>query len=158
MGPDNPWSPEWRPDPSGDRLRGIKAARRGALLAGLIYLLLAAVVLAVGSVPDDFVPLVASIGLPGIVLLGAGLTPAALGSRIESVFAGIAFAIGAPVASVTSMVIGSAILDVLDEVDDLPAQVLRAGVLTALSLAPLLGAAAAAWVIAVRRFARVGSG
>lgn len=154
MGPDNPWSPDWRPDPTGDRLRGIRAARSGAVLAGLVYLPIAGVVLAVSPLPDDIAVAALVVGLPGVALLGAGLTPAALGSWFESVFAGIAFAVGSPVASVVSLVIGAAVIDLLDEVDDLPARVLRAGVITAVGIAPLLAAAAAAWVVTVRRLAR----
>ena len=41
MGPNNPWSPNWRPDPTGRRLVAIRAARRGALLAGIAYIPLA---------------------------------------------------------------------------------------------------------------------
>ena len=43
MGPANPWSPNWQPDPSGGRLLRIRAARRGALLAAAIYLPVATV-------------------------------------------------------------------------------------------------------------------
>jgi len=36
MGPGNPWSPNWRPDPTGRRLAAIRTARRGALLAAIL--------------------------------------------------------------------------------------------------------------------------
>ena len=43
MGPSNPWSPNWQPDPTGRRLLTIRAARRGAFLAAGIYLPIAVV-------------------------------------------------------------------------------------------------------------------
>ena len=36
MGPANPWSPNWRPDPTGHRAIAIRSSRRGALLAGVL--------------------------------------------------------------------------------------------------------------------------
>lgn len=71
MGPNNPWSPTWRPDPTGGRLRAIRAARRGALLAGLVYLPAAAAVVVVSPMPDEVEVLVLGIGLPGVALLAA---------------------------------------------------------------------------------------
>ena len=32
-----PWDPNWRPDPTGRRLVAIRAARRGALAAAVIF-------------------------------------------------------------------------------------------------------------------------
>ena len=32
-----PWDPNWRPDPTGRRLEAIRAARRGALAAAVIF-------------------------------------------------------------------------------------------------------------------------
>jgi len=47
-----PWDPNWRPDPTGRRLVAIRAARRGALAAGVIFGSLE-VVATVVSVPVD---------------------------------------------------------------------------------------------------------
>lgn len=157
MGPDNPWSPNWRPDPSGGRLVAIRAARRGAVFAGLVYLPLSAAVLTLQPLPVPTV-LAASallVGLPGVALLGAGLGPATLGARIDAVVAGVAFAIGAPVAAVTSIVIGAVVLRMLATGGpDLAGSILRGGVLAALGVAPLVALGSACWVIAVRRLGR----
>ena len=73
MGPNNPWSPQWRPDPTGRRLAGIRTARRGALLAAVAYVPLAAAAIATSQLPRDVELLVLAIGSPGVALLGAGL-------------------------------------------------------------------------------------
>jgi len=39
MGPNNPWSPDWRPDTTGRRLATIRLMRWGALIAAILYLL-----------------------------------------------------------------------------------------------------------------------
>ena len=52
------------------------------------------------------VVLIATLTWPGLALLGAGLAPAAVGSRVDAVAAGIALGIGAPIAAITSIVIG----------------------------------------------------
>ena len=48
---------------------------------------------------------VAALSLPGLALLGAGLTPAALGSRTSAASAGLAMGVGVPVAAVASAMI-----------------------------------------------------
>ena len=157
MGPDNPWSPNWRPDPSGSRLVAIRAARRGALLAGLVYLPLSAAVLALQRlpVPTSLAASALLVGLPGVALLGAGLAPATLGARIDAFVAGVAFAIDAPVAAVTSIVIGAVVLSLFMEGGpDLAGSILRGGVLAALGVAPLVALSAGFWVVAVRRVGR----
>lgn len=154
MGPDNPWSPNWRPDPSGSRLVAIRAARRGALLAGIVYLVVGASVVAVSSLPDVVALLALAIGLPGVSLLGAGLAPSTLGARVDAVVTGIAFAIGAPVAAVTSVVIGAFVLGIFLPGSNLAGPLLRGGVLVAIGVAPVVVLAAASWVLAVRRLAR----
>lgn len=155
MGPDNPWSPNWRPDPSGHRLEAIRAARRGGLLAGIVYLPVGASVLAVSEIPDAVALLALVVGLPAVGLLGAGLAASALGSRPEAVVTGIAFAIGAPVAAVTSIVIGAFFLSLFARGHpDLAGPILRAGVMAAVGVAPLVAVAAAIWVLGVRRLAR----
>lgn len=154
MGPDNPWSPNWRPDPTGGRLIAIRAARRGALLAGLLYLPTGAIALVMSPIAmtDDVRLLVLVVGLPAVALLGAGLAPSTLASRIDAVVAGIALAIGAPVAAVTSILIGALVLDVFAPPNvDLFGPLLRGGVMAAVGVAPLVALASAAWVLAVRR-------
>lgn len=155
MGPDNPWSPTWRPDPSGGRLAAIRAARRGGLLAAIVYLPVGASVLAVSDLPDAVALVALVVGLPAVALLGAGLTASALGSRPEAVVTAVAFAIGAPVAAVTSLVIGAFVLGLfVHGSPDLAGPILRAGVIAALGVAPLVALAAALWVVVVRRISR----
>lgn len=152
MGTSNPWSPDWRPDPTGGRLIAIRAARRGALLAGVLYLPVG--IAAALTVPERFeIEVVAiAVGLPGVALLGAGLAPAAIGSRIDAVVVGIALAIGAPVASVASLVISGFVVDSwVGDSSYFAAPFLRAGVLAALRVAPLVALGAAVWVLLVRR-------
>jgi hypothetical protein len=163
MGPANPWSPSWRPDPSGRRLADIRAARRGAILAALLYLPVGVVALsmapqpaAIGSVSAQTLEALAiALGLPAVALLGAGLAPAALGSRIDAAVVVIAFAVGAPVAAVTSLVIGGLLLGAYTAGDaELAGRILRGGVSTAAGASPLVVVAATAWVVVVRRMAR----
>jgi hypothetical protein len=155
MGPNNPWSPAWRPDPTGNRLAAIRAARRGALLAGIFYLPIGAAALEPGPLVREVALTALVVGLPGVALLGAGLAPAALGSRIDAVVVGIAFAIGAPVAAVTSIVIGAFVVGAfLGGGTDLAGPILRAGVSVALGVAPLVGLGAACWVCVVRWLSR----
>ena len=161
MGPSNPWSPNWRPDPTGGRLVTIRAARRGAYLAAAIYLPIAGVAALLAAnpladLPRVFAAPIATIavlsGVVGVALLGAGLAPAALGSRIDAFVVGIALAIGAPVAATASFVIWGWVIDSwMAERADFAAPFLRAGVLAALQLAPLVAAGAAAWVVILRR-------
>ena len=76
--------------------------------------------------------LVVVIGSAGVALLGAGLAPAAVGSLVDALVVGVALAIGAPVAAVTSMVIAGVIVDAaLTDVDDLPGTILRRGIVSA---------------------------
>lgn len=154
MGSSNPWSPDWRPDASGTRLATIRAARRGALVAALVYLPVGAVaaLFAHLPLPEALAASAVVVGLPGVALLGAGLAPATLGATVDAVVAGIAFAIGAPVAAVTSVLIGGWLLSLIAAGDvDLAGPILRTGVLAALGVAPGVGLAAAIWVTAVRR-------
>jgi hypothetical protein len=154
MGPDNPWSPSWRPDPSGTRLARIRVARRGAVLAGLAYLPVGAAVLVNGPASPEVVIGALLVGLPGIALLGAGLAPATSGSRVDAVVAGLAFGIGAPVAAVTSLLIGGFIIDgFIGESDRFAGPILMTSVRTAVAIAPVLALASAAWTVATRRLA-----
>ena len=136
-------------------------ARRGAWLAAAIYLPIAAVAAALAADPVTTLPTsywapLATIavlsGVAGVALLGAGLTPAALGSRIDAVVVGIAMAIGAPVAATASLVIWGWVIDSwMGESADLAAPFLRAAVLAAVQVAPLVALGAAAWVMILRR-------
>jgi hypothetical protein len=162
MGPSNPWSPDWRPDPTGGRLLTIRVARRGAYLAAAIYLpigIIAASLVATPLVglPSTWSAPIAALallsGLPGIALLGAGLAPAALGSRIDAVAVAVALAVGAPVAATASFVISGWIIDSwVGGSSDFAAPFLRAGVSAAVQVAPLVALGATAWVVLLRRF------
>lgn len=161
MGPANPWSPNWRPDPSGRRLATIRTARRGGLLAAVLFAPVGAIGMAVLPAIEPLLTLPASVlaglaALAGVGLLGAGLAPAAVGSRIDGVVVGLALALGVPVAAVTSALIGTwllgSALDGFDEGGRLAGEVLRRGVSGAISLSPLIAVASATWVTAVRRW------
>lgn len=110
--------------------------------------------------------LVALFSLPGLALLGAGLTPAALGSRLSATSAGLAMGVGVPVAAVTSAMIGAFVVvsfvvaaargDGVARGADAAGLLLRAGVIAAVRISPLIAVASAAWVLLVRRLARTG--
>lgn len=158
MGPGNPWSPDWRPDPTGRRAAAIRSSRRGAILAALLLwpIALLATVTSPG-IDETWVTraaLLAALSWPGLALLGAGLAPAAIGSRVDAAAAAVALAIGAPVAAVLSTVIGVAILFAFWDgarVDEAVGLTIRLGVLGALRYAPLVAAVVLVWVILVRR-------
>jgi hypothetical protein len=160
MGPANPWSPNWRPDPTGRRLIAIRSSRRGALWAGVLLwpLVLLAAVTTPGAMelPDvRQVVLIAALSWPGLALLGAGLAPAVLGSRIDAVVAGLALGIGAPIAAITSTLIGVAIAAPLYSTDATLGEAIgltiRLGVLGAIRFAPLVALAVTIWIIVVRQ-------
>jgi hypothetical protein len=161
MGPSNPWSPDWRPDPTGGRLSTIRVARRGSFLAAAIYLPIGVVAAALTASPLVGLPAnlagpIATIavlsGLAGVALLGAGLAPAALGSKVDATVVGFALAIGAPVAATASFVIWGWVIDSwMGESSDVAAPFLRAGVSAAIRVAPLVAIGAGAWVVIVRR-------
>ena len=162
MGPANPWSPNWRPDPTGHRAIAIRSSRRGALLAGVLLwpLVLLATLTTPGALDADVrqVVLVAALSWPGLALLGAGLAPAALGSRIDATVAGIALAIGAPIAAITSALIGVAIIASISStgagVGEALGMTIRLGVLGALRWAPLLVVVVVVWLVVVRQTER----
>lgn len=140
----------------------IKMARRGGLLAALLFAPVGAVALATLPAIDPLgTPMASTLaglaGLTGVGLLGAGLAPAALGSRIDGVMVAIAMGLGVPVAAVTSALIGTflagSIADGFDHGARLAGEVLRGGVSGALQLSPLIGLACAVWVMMVRRLA-----
>lgn len=129
--------------------------RRGAVLAGVVYVALAIAVRVASPLPEPLIVAALVVGLPGVALLGAGLTPAASGSRPEAVVAGLAFAVGIPVAAVTSLLIGGFVLGVMAHGDvDLTAPILRSGVTQAVAVAPAVGLAAVIWTAWVRRVSR----
>jgi hypothetical protein len=161
MGPANPWSPNWRPDPTGQRAELIRSSRRGAFWAGL--LLWPLVLLATITTPDVPTQLqprhilaIAALTWPGLALLGAALAPAAVGSRIDAVVAGVALAIGAPIAAISSMLISvtlvAALFDPVGGVGPAVGTTIRLGVLGGLRFAPLVAAAVILWILLVRRF------
>jgi len=164
-----PWDPNWRPDPTGRRLVAIRAARRGALVAALIFGSLE-VVATVAAVPSD-APLasaspalgvmLALFSLPAIALLGAGLTSAALGPPPTAASAGLAMAVGVPVAAVTSAMIGAFILVGLAGTSmghadgaEVAGVLLRTGVTAAVRISPLIAIGSVVWVLLVRRLGR----
>ena len=139
----------------------IRLARRGALLAAVLFAPVGAVGMAILPPLDPLISPVASAlaglaGLAGVALLGAGLAPAANGSRVDGVAVGVALAVGVPVAAVTSALIGTFIagsaLHGFDEGGFLAGQVLRGGVGGAVRLSPLIALASALWVVVVRRW------
>jgi hypothetical protein len=163
-----PWDPNWRPDPTGRRLEGIRAARRGAVAAAVLFgsLEVVATVLAISD-PRlvDAAPLmgamVALFSLPALALLGAGLTPAAMGTPPTAASAGLAMAVGVPVAAVTSAMIGAFVLVGLGgaasghmDGAEISGVILRNGVTAAVRISPLIAVASVAWVVLVRRLGR----
>jgi hypothetical protein len=158
MGPANPWSPNWRPDPTGHRLIAIRSSRRGAFWAGVLLwpLVLLATLTTPGATEADVrqIVLVAALSWPGLALLGAGLAPTALGSRIDALVAGVALGIGAPVAAITSTLIGVAIILAVSSTGASTGEALgltiRLGVLGAMRFAPLVVLAVTLWLFVVR--------
>jgi hypothetical protein len=167
-----PWSPNWRPDPTGRRLAAIRVARRGGLLAGLIFTPL--VWLAAALTPTEAVTLpppldssswmlrtalVALFCAPGIALLGAGLAGSALGPRSTAAITGVAIAVGVPVAAVTSgmiaVFVAIAIGNGVGDATAIAGQLLRGGVTAAVRVSPLIVVGSVVWVVLVRRFASV---
>jgi hypothetical protein len=96
--------------------------------------------------------------LPGLALLGAGLTPAALGSRSSAISAGIAMGVGAPVFAVLSAMLAVwIVVGVLvdhDTAGDVAGLVLRDGVTAAVRISPLIAVGCVIWVVGIRRLGR----
>ncbi|MFP5343773.1 MAG: hypothetical protein ACLGIJ_12775 [Candidatus Limnocylindria bacterium] len=152
--PSNPWSPGWRPDPSGGRLAAIRTARRGMVVALAAYAVVAAGVLLDSGPDGTLLAMGLAIGIPAVMLLGAGLATTACGGRIDAVAAALAFAVGMPVAAVTSLVIAGWVLDgFATGSSDLAGTILRRSVTEAVAAAPFVAAAAGLWVAGVRRLA-----
>jgi hypothetical protein len=166
-----PLDPNWRPDPTGKRLVAIRSARRGAAASALIFGPLEILAIAVGlSSAQADARLDANTGLtlllgfivtafsmPGLALLGAGLTSAALGNRSSAISAGVAIGVGVPVAAVTSLVIGAFVAvsfaSGAGAGTAAAGVVIRTGVSSASRIWPFILLGAAAWVLIVRRFA-----
>ena len=158
----SPSHPQWEPDPTGQRLATIRAARRGALLAALIFGAILAVAVWLNPPDGAAAPagagfLVCVMSLPGLAMLGAGLTPAALGSRASAVSAGVAMGVGVPVFAVLSAMFAIWIVVGLlvdhDTAGDVAGLVLRDGVTAAVRISPLIGVGCVFWVWMVRRLA-----
>lgn len=120
----------------------------------LAYLGVAAVAVAGEATDRPLLGIGLLVGIPAVMLLGAGLASAANGSRIDAAAVAVAFAVGMPVAAVTSLVIAGWILDGFAAGRlDIAGDVLRRGVSEAVQAAPAVALAAIAWVAAVRRWA-----
>jgi hypothetical protein len=139
-------------------------ARRGGLLAAVLFAPVGAAGMAMLPAIEPLLTPQASIlagvaGIAGVALLGAGLAPAALGSRIDGAVGGLALGLGVPVAAVTSAIIGTYLagsaIDGFDEGGRLAGQVLRSGVSGAIRLSPLIAIASTVWVVVVRRWGAV---
>jgi Na+-transporting NADH:ubiquinone oxidoreductase subunit NqrD len=104
---------------------------------------------------------IALMALPALALLGAGLAPTAVGSRVDAMVVGVALAIGAPVAAALSTAIAVFLVLAMSDFDELagPAvgEVIRMGVISALRVAPLLAIVAVLWVIVIRVLERRGA-
>ena len=89
--------------------------------------------------------------LPGLALLGAALTPAAIGSRTSAATAGLAMGVGVPVAAVASAMIAVWIVVAFvsgpDRAGQLAGMVLRDGVSAAARVSPVVVVATVAWVV-----------
>lgn len=136
-------------------------ARRGALLAAVLFAPIGAAGMAMLPAIDPLLSppataLAGLAGIAGVALLGAGLAPAAIGSRIDGAVVGVALGLGVPVAAVTSALIGTYLagsaVDGFDEGGRLAGQVLRSGVSGAIRLSPLIAIASAVWVVVIRRW------
>jgi len=164
-----PWDPNWRPDPTGRRLVAIRAARRGALVAAVIFGSLEVVATVVAMPGDSALSeasptvglMLALFSLPALALLGAGLTSAALGPPPTAASAGLAMGVGIPVAAVSSAMIGAFILVGLagtaaGNVDgaEVAGVLLRTGVTAAVRISPLIAIGSVVWVLLVRRLGR----
>jgi hypothetical protein len=139
-------------------------ARRGGLLAAVLFAPVGAAGMAMLPAIEPLLTPQASIlagvaGIAGVALLGAGLAPAALGSRIDGAVVGLAPGLGVPVAAVTSAIVGTYLagsaIDGFDEGGRLAGQVLRSGVSGAIRLSPLIAIASTVWVVVVRRWGAV---
>jgi hypothetical protein len=158
----SPTDPRWEPDPTGQRIAMIRASRRGAIFSTVTLGPVVWIAVAVSSpeglgAPDGAGLWALAMSLPGLALLGASLTPAALGSRGSAASAGLAIGVGAPVAAVASSLIAvylvAALLKGFDVAGEIAGLVLRDGVTAAVRVAPVIAIASVLWVVVVRRWA-----
>ena len=100
----------------------------------------------------------ACLSLPGLALLGAGLTSAVRSTTGSAISAGVAIGVGVPVAAVTSAIIGvfvtGSLIGGLESGTDLGGMILRLGVTAAERIWPLIVLGATGWVVLVRRLTR----
>ncbi len=144
----------------------MRAARRGAFASAVIFGILVVVAVVVGLSTLGPLPgldviagvFVAAFSLPGLALLGAGLTSAARGTRGSAASAGVAIGVGVPVAAVTSAIISLFVVGSLiggfQTGTAAAGVVLRQGVIAAERIWPLIVLGATAWVVLVRRATR----
>jgi hypothetical protein len=140
----------------------IRTARRGALLAAVLLggVTAIAALLAPEAVGRPLaVPVaITAMAIPALALLGAALAPTAVGSRVDAVVAGVAFAVGAPVAAALSTATAVFVVVGVSDYTALTGlavgEVIRMGVTAALRVAPLVALAALAWVMSVRLLGR----
>jgi hypothetical protein len=166
-----PWSPNWRPDPTGRRLVAMRVARRGGLLATVIFTPLVGLAVVLTLSDASALPaldgegwmavavLVSLFCAPGIALLGAGLAGSTLDSRSGAAITGVAIAVGVPVAAATSAMIGAfiafSLADGVGDATQVVSHLVRAAMTAAVRISPLIVLGSAVWVVLVRRFARV---
>jgi hypothetical protein len=101
---------------------------------------------------------IALMAAPALALLGAGLAPSAVGSRVDALAVGIALAIGAPVAAALSTGIAVFVVVAASNHTEMtgPAvgEVIKMAVAAAVRVAPLLAGVAMLWVVVVRSLER----
>jgi hypothetical protein len=148
----------------------MRVARRGGLLAGLIFTPLVALTVELTPGGTTNLPgldeagwvsvaiVMAFLCAPGLTLLGAALAGSTGGDRVDAVVTGVAMAVGVPVAAILSTLIGTFVVIALKngvgDATDLIGALLRAAVTAALRISPLIALGAAGWVVLVRRFGR----
>jgi hypothetical protein len=140
----------------------IRTARRGALLSAVLLggvTAIAALLAPEAAGRPLTVPVaITAMAIPALALLGAALAPTAVGSRVDAVLAGVAFAIGAPVAAALSTATAVFVVVGVSDYTALTGlavgEVIRMGVTSAVRVAPLVGSAALTWVLTVRLLGR----
>ena len=148
----------------------MRVARRGGLLAALIFTPLVALTVELTPGGTTNLPgldeagwisvaiVMALFCAPGMALLGAALAGSTQGDRVDAIVTGVALAIGVPVAAVLSGIIGMfivvAIKSGVEDATDFIGTLVRAAVTAAFRISPLVALGAAGWVVLVRRFGR----
>ena len=148
----------------------MRVARRGGLLAALIFTPLVALTVELTPGGTTNLPgldetgwisvaiVMALFCAPSMALLGAALAGSTQGDRVDAIVTGVALAIGVPVAAVLSGIIGMfivvAIKSGVGDATDFIGTLVRAAVTAAFRISPLVALGAAGWVVLVRRFGR----